>query len=98
MGLFFFKHQMLKSESSYYFKDTLIHFSLFLLTSLTAVSILNRNMVNIFPQQASAFHASYSDSGLFGVYTISQADSARDVSQIYIPVTQCCLPHYKIAV
>ncbi|MCI4384102.1 cytochrome b-c1 complex subunit 2, mitochondrial [Pangasianodon hypophthalmus] len=31
------------------------------------------------PFDASAFNASYSDSGLFGVYTISQADSARDV-------------------
>lgn len=47
------------------------------------------------PEQASAFNASYSDSGLFGVYTISQADSARDVSQIYIPITQCQLPNYK---
>ncbi|XP_076856171.1 cytochrome b-c1 complex subunit 2, mitochondrial [Brachyhypopomus gauderio] len=31
------------------------------------------------PFDVTAFNASYSDSGLFGVYTISQADSARDV-------------------
>ncbi|KAK3529339.1 hypothetical protein QTP70_029145 [Hemibagrus guttatus] len=31
------------------------------------------------PFDASAFNASYSDSGLFGIYTISQADSAKDV-------------------
>ncbi|GAA6086339.1 cytochrome b-c1 complex subunit 2, mitochondrial [Tachysurus ichikawai] len=31
------------------------------------------------PFDASAFSASYSDSGLFGIYTISQADSTRDV-------------------
>lgn len=49
--------------------------------------------VIIFPQQASVFNASYSDSGLFGIYTISQADSARDVSQIYILITQCRLPN-----
>lgn len=30
--------------------------------------------------QATAFNASYSDSGLFGVYTISQADSAGEVN------------------
>lgn len=30
--------------------------------------------------QVSAFNASYSDSGLFGVYTISQAAAAGDVS------------------
>lgn len=29
--------------------------------------------------QATAFNASYSDSGLFGVYTIAQADSAGEV-------------------
>lgn len=43
-------------------------------------------------QQASAFNASYSDSGLFGVYTIAQADSARDVSHVYIPTTHSRLP------
>lgn len=31
------------------------------------------------PFDASAFHSTYSDSGLFGVYTISQADSAGEV-------------------
>ncbi|XP_070703626.1 ubiquinol-cytochrome c reductase core protein 2a [Pempheris klunzingeri] len=31
------------------------------------------------PFDATAFNASYSDSGLFGVYTIAQADSAREV-------------------
>ncbi|XP_030646180.1 ubiquinol-cytochrome c reductase core protein 2a [Chanos chanos] len=31
------------------------------------------------PFDASAFNATYSDSGLFGVYTISQADSAAEV-------------------
>uniref|UniRef100_A0A8D3DI58 Ubiquinol-cytochrome c reductase core protein 2a n=1 Tax=Scophthalmus maximus TaxID=52904 RepID=A0A8D3DI58_SCOMX len=31
------------------------------------------------PFDATAFNASYSDSGLFGVYTISQADSAGEV-------------------
>lgn len=30
--------------------------------------------------QVSAFHASYSDSGLFGIYTVSQAAAAGDVS------------------
>lgn len=30
--------------------------------------------------QATAFNASYSDSGLFGVYTIAQANSAREVN------------------
>lgn len=30
--------------------------------------------------QVSAFNASYSDSGLFGIYTISQAAAAGDVS------------------
>lgn len=34
----------------------------------------------LFSEQASAFNASYSDSGLFGVYTISQAAAAGDVS------------------
>lgn len=29
--------------------------------------------------QATAFNASYSDSGLFGIYTIAQADSAGEV-------------------
>ncbi|MFT7817685.1 cytochrome b-c1 complex subunit 2, mitochondrial isoform X2 [Arapaima gigas] len=33
------------------------------------------------PFDASAFNASYSDSGLFGVYTISQYSSVRDVIQ-----------------
>lgn len=33
-----------------------------------------------FPEQVSAFNAGYSDSGLFGVYTISQAAAAGDVS------------------
>lgn len=32
--------------------------------------------------QVSAFNASYSDSGLFGIYTISQAASAADVSRV----------------
>ncbi|XP_066520526.1 cytochrome b-c1 complex subunit 2, mitochondrial isoform X1 [Hoplias malabaricus] len=31
------------------------------------------------PFDASAFNTNYSDSGLFGVYTISQADATRDV-------------------
>ncbi|XP_041831818.1 cytochrome b-c1 complex subunit 2, mitochondrial isoform X1 [Melanotaenia boesemani] len=31
------------------------------------------------PFDATAFSASYSDSGLFGVYTVSQTDSAREV-------------------
>lgn len=31
------------------------------------------------PFDATAFNASYSDSGLFGIYTISQADSAAEV-------------------
>jgi len=31
------------------------------------------------PFDASAFHSTYSDSGLFGVYTIAQADSAGEV-------------------
>ncbi|XP_054615437.1 cytochrome b-c1 complex subunit 2, mitochondrial [Dunckerocampus dactyliophorus] len=31
------------------------------------------------PFDASAFNTSYSDSGLFGIYTISQANSAREV-------------------
>lgn len=29
--------------------------------------------------QATAFNASYSDSGLFGIYSIAQADSAGEV-------------------
>lgn len=33
----------------------------------------------LFFSQVSAFNASYSDSGLFGVYTISQAAAAGDV-------------------
>lgn len=33
-----------------------------------------------FPDQVSAFSAGYSDSGLFGVYSISQAGAAGDVS------------------
>lgn len=33
-----------------------------------------------FSEQVSAFNVSYSDSGLFGIYTISQAASAGDVS------------------
>uniref|UniRef100_A0A4W4G2S1 Ubiquinol-cytochrome c reductase core protein 2b n=1 Tax=Electrophorus electricus TaxID=8005 RepID=A0A4W4G2S1_ELEEL len=43
------------------------------------------------PFDASAFNATYSDTGLFGVYTISQADSARDVSHFHyavLPLTQ----------
>lgn len=36
--------------------------------------------------QATAFNASYSDSGLFGIYTIAQADSAGEV----ITVCTCC--------
>lgn len=31
-------------------------------------------------KQVTAFNASYSDSGLFGVYTISQATAVGDVS------------------
>nr|XP_020475521.1 cytochrome b-c1 complex subunit 2, mitochondrial-like [Monopterus albus] len=31
------------------------------------------------PFDATAFNASYSDSGLFGIYTIAQADTAREV-------------------
>lgn len=34
----------------------------------------------IFFEQVSAFNTGYSDSGLFGVYTISQAAAAGDVS------------------
>lgn len=34
----------------------------------------------LFPNQVSAFSAGYSDSGLFGVYSISQAGAAGDVS------------------
>lgn len=34
--------------------------------------------------QASAFNANYTDSGLFGVYTICQANAAKDVRVIYI--------------
>lgn len=36
-------------------------------------------MLNFF-FQVSAFSTSYSDSGLFGIYTISQAAAASDVS------------------
>ncbi|CAN9505237.1 unnamed protein product [Ophioblennius macclurei] len=36
------------------------------------------------PFDATAFNASYSDSGLFGVYTIAQADSAGEVIQAAI--------------
>uniref|UniRef100_A0A4W4G6E9 Ubiquinol-cytochrome c reductase core protein 2b n=1 Tax=Electrophorus electricus TaxID=8005 RepID=A0A4W4G6E9_ELEEL len=36
------------------------------------------------PFDASAFNATYSDTGLFGVYTISQADSARDVVMVAV--------------
>lgn len=64
--------------------------------SQAAVLILYHSMVNICPQQASAFSASYSDSGLFGIYTISQADSTRDVSQIYVQITQCQLRNSAI--
>lgn len=32
------------------------------------------------PEQVTAFNAAYSDTGLFGVYTISQAAAAGDVS------------------
>ncbi|KAI3359859.1 hypothetical protein L3Q82_014209, partial [Scortum barcoo] len=32
-----------------------------------------------YPFDATAFNATYSDSGLFGIYTIAQADSAREV-------------------
>lgn len=35
--------------------------------------------------QATAFNASYSDSGLFGVYTIAQADSAGEVIANFTP-------------
>ena len=30
--------------------------------------------------QASAFNATYSDSGLFGIYAIAQADAAAEVT------------------
>lgn len=33
-----------------------------------------------FTEQVSAFSANYSDSGLFGIYTISQAAAVTDVS------------------
>lgn len=47
-----------------------------------------------FSEQVSAFNASYSDSGLFGVYTISQAAVAGDVS---IPLLrQESVPHHKL--
>ena len=34
----------------------------------------------MFVLQASAFNVNYSDSGLFGIYTISQAPNAGEVS------------------
>ncbi|KAL6458624.1 hypothetical protein MHYP_G00320960 [Metynnis hypsauchen] len=40
------------------------------------------------PFDASAFNSSYSDSGLFGVYTISQADATGEV--IKAAVGQVC--------
>lgn len=45
-----------------------------------------------FLSQAAAFTASYSDSGLFGIYTIAQADSAGEVT-IRNPLQQPQLKH-----
>lgn len=45
-----------------------------------AVDPLGLHWLLHIPLQVSAFNASYSDSGLFGVYTISQAGVAGDVS------------------
>lgn len=42
------------------------------------------NCVCLVLLQASAFNANYTDSGLFGVYTICQANAAKDVRVIYI--------------
>lgn len=47
-----------------------------------------------FPEQVSAFNAGYSDSGLFGVYTISQAAAAGDVS-VYLS-EQKAIQHFKM--
>lgn len=43
----------------------------------------NSNYFRMFILQVSAFNVNYSDSGLFGIYTISQAPNAGEVS--------CCL-------
>lgn len=40
--------------------------------------------------QATAFNASYSDSGLFGIYTIAQADSAGEVISRYTHAARKC--------
>jgi hypothetical protein len=37
-------------------------------------------LISLSPIQATAFNATYADSGLFGVYSIAQADSAGEVS------------------
>lgn len=42
--------------------------------------ILKSVFFSVASLQVSAFNAGYSDSGLFGVYTISQAADAGDVS------------------
>lgn len=47
--------------------------------------------------QATAFNASYSDSGLFGVYTIAQADSAAEVTKCtdfntYVKMSESVFP------
>jgi hypothetical protein len=49
--------------------------------------------------QVSAFNAIYSDSGLFGIYTISQAAAAGDVSRRITvqnqPLQKCYIPSLK---
>lgn len=49
---------------------------------------------SFFPEQVSAFNTGYSDSGLFGVYTISQAAAAGDVS-VY-QSEQKAIQHFKM--
>lgn len=44
------------------------------------IKIASRPLNFFFPDQVSAFSTGYSDSGLFGVYSISQATAAGDVS------------------
>lgn len=39
-----------------------------------------KQLMMMFVLQVSAFNVNYSDSGLFGIYTISQAPNAREVS------------------
>lgn len=39
-----------------------------------------KQLVIMFVLQASAFNVNYSDSGLFGIYTISQASDTGEVS------------------